>query len=120
MFINVSFSFLCDLFFKLLDVNFDVSSGGSGCGILFFNSFDRLRHVECFEVTLRENELLLCSIYQLQKDTNHSWYRIHPLSIVKSTSEVSFVHHCNSRCTTKNYEPSNYEYLQNNFVFTAI
>ncbi|PKY55916.1 hypothetical protein RhiirA4_548983 [Rhizophagus irregularis] len=40
MFINVSFSFLCDLFFKLLDVNFDVSSGGSGCGILFFNSFD--------------------------------------------------------------------------------
>ncbi|GET66356.1 hypothetical protein RhiirA5_507399 [Rhizophagus irregularis] len=40
MFINVSFSLLCDLFFKLLDVNFDVSFGGSGCGILFFNSFD--------------------------------------------------------------------------------
>ncbi|PKB94243.1 hypothetical protein RhiirA5_507672 [Rhizophagus irregularis] len=40
MFINVSFSLLCDLFFKLLDVNLDVSFGGSGCGILFFNSFD--------------------------------------------------------------------------------
>ena len=76
--------------------------------------------VECFEDTLRKNELLLCSIYQLQKDTNHSWYRIHPISTVKHTSEASFVHYCNSKCTANNHEPANFEYLQNSFLFSAI
>ena len=47
-------------------------------------------YVAWFEDVLRLDELLLCPIYRLQKDTNDSWYRIHPISTVKSVPEVSF------------------------------
>jgi hypothetical protein len=77
-------------------------------------------YITWFEDISRQDELLLCPIYQLQKNTNHSWYRIHPISTVKSTSGVSFVHNCDSRCTVDHHETSNFKYIQNNFLFTAI
>jgi len=77
-------------------------------------------YIDWFEDISRQDELLSCPIYRLQKDTNHSWCRIHPISTVKHTSEVSFVHYCNSKCTANNHEPSNFEYLQNSFLFSAI
>jgi hypothetical protein len=51
-------------------------------------------YVAWFEDISRKNELLLCLIYQLQKDSNYSWYRTHPISTVKSTLGISFVHNC--------------------------
>ena len=77
-------------------------------------------YVAWFEDVLRRDNLLSCPIYRLQKDTNDSWHRIHPISTVKSTSAVSFVHNCNSRCTVDHHETSNFEYLRNDFLFSAI
>ena len=77
-------------------------------------------YVAWFEDLLRQDELISCPIYRLQKDFSHTYYRIHPISTVKPKSEVLFVHHCDSRCTADNHELSNYEYLQNNFLFSAI
>ncbi len=77
-------------------------------------------YVAWFEDLLRQDELISCSIYRLQKDGDHTWYRIHPISTVKPTSEVSFVHNCDSRCTVDHHETLNFEYLQNNFLFSAI
>ena len=88
-------------------------NGNDECDYIFI-------YVAWFEDISRRDELTLCSIFRLQKDTNHTWYRVHPISTVKPTSEISFVHHCNSHCTASDHEPSNYEYLQNNFLFTAI
>jgi hypothetical protein len=74
-----------------------------------------------FEDISKQDTLLLCPIYQLQSDTNNSWYCIHPISTVKkSTSKASFVHSCDSRCTADRHETSNREYLYNNFLFSAI
>ncbi|CAG8766065.1 16403_t:CDS:2, partial [Funneliformis caledonium] len=44
-------------------------------------------YIDWFEDISRQDELLSCPIYRLQKDTNHSWYRIHPIYTVKHTSE---------------------------------
>lgn len=77
-------------------------------------------YVAWLEDLSRNDDLLSCPIYRLQKDNNHSWYRMHPLSTVKTTPEVPFVHYCNFRCTDNNHEPSNFEYLRNDFFFPAI
>lgn len=77
-------------------------------------------YVSWFEDVLKQTELLLCPIYRLQKYTNDSWYRVHPISTVKSTPEISFVHNCDSRCTVDHHETSNSEYIRNEFLFTAI
>ena len=57
-------------------------------------------YVVWFEDVLRQDELLSCPIYRLQKDTNNSWHRIHPISTVKSISEFGSTI-CAQLCTGK-------------------
>ena len=53
-------------------------------------------YVAWFEDLSRQDELISCPIYQLQKDSSHTYYCIHPISTVKPKLEVLFVHHYDS------------------------
>ncbi|CAG8843173.1 14031_t:CDS:2, partial [Gigaspora margarita] len=64
--------------------------------------------------------ILQCPVYEKQTAENTRWHQVYPISLIDNLSKIHFVHHCHSTCTSTLHDPSNNQYVRNEFYYEAI